>query len=278
LSLILDALNRSRGDADPVPGLATRHYVDAASDGPWRRYLPWAALAAALVLIAWLLLDRAERADAPADVTGVEEVSRNVSSALTAVQSELRARAALSTPDTPESVDRMPAAAADPAPAPAAPRQVAPSLQAAPVSSAPEAPPPTADSEVAALYAQPLQETQPEPAPPPTPAEESSPVDIEQVLAMAQQEMGNTGMVEHPAPFLSSLSQQTKDTIPTIFYQGHDFAERGGASVVMNGKTLRAGGSPASGVRIDEILPDSAVLSFRGTQFRLRALNSWVNL
>jgi hypothetical protein len=48
--------------------------------------------------------------------------------------------------------------------------------------------------------------------------------------------------------------------------------------VVLNGKELRPGGQPASGVKVVEILPDSVVLDYRGTEFRLRALNSWVNL
>ena len=33
MSLILDALNRSRQDSDAVPGLATQHYVDAEDGG-----------------------------------------------------------------------------------------------------------------------------------------------------------------------------------------------------------------------------------------------------
>ena len=78
---------------------------------------------------------------------------------------------------------------------------------------------------------------------------------------------------------LSELSQQTKDAIPSIFYERHDYSGRPGQSVVvLNGKALKAGGSPASGVRVEEILPDSVVLDYRGTEFRLRALNSWVNL
>jgi hypothetical protein len=47
--------------------------------------------------------------------------------------------------------------------------------------------------------------------------------------------------------------------------------------VVINGKTLRTGAS-AAGVKVEEILPDSVVLEVKGNRFRLRALNSWVNL
>ncbi len=50
------------------------------------------------------------------------------------------------------------------------------------------------------------------------------------------------------------------------------------SSVVINGKELHVGGSAAAGVKVEAILPDSVVLSFDGRKFRLRALNSWVNL
>jgi hypothetical protein len=48
--------------------------------------------------------------------------------------------------------------------------------------------------------------------------------------------------------------------------------------VVLNGKKVKEGERLAGGIRLDEILPDSIVLSYKGQQFRLRALNSWVNL
>jgi len=104
-------------------------------------------------------------------------------------------------------------------------------------------------------------------------------VDIEALLLRARHEAENAALADHPAPFLMELSQQTRDQIPTILYQRHDYAgSTDRSSVVMNGEVLRAGGSPAAGLRIDEILPDSTVLSYRDNRFRLRALNSWVNL
>ncbi len=60
MSLILDALNRSREDDTQVPGLATQHYgpTDGDSDPSWKRFVPWAALAVALLVIAWLVFNR----------------------------------------------------------------------------------------------------------------------------------------------------------------------------------------------------------------------------
>jgi len=89
----------------------------------------------------------------------------------------------------------------------------------------------------------------------------------------------NLELVEHAAPFLVELSQHTKDQIPTIFYQRHDYAgDAARSTVVLNGKQLRVGGTAAPGVKVVEILPDSVVLSHDGREFRLRALNSWINL
>jgi general secretion pathway protein B len=104
------------------------------------------------------------------------------------------------------------------------------------------------------------------------------PVDIAEILSRAEQELGRPPLAEHPAPFLANLSQQTKDAIPTLMYKRHDYAGAGGSSVMINGKTIGTGASVAPGVRVDEILPSSVILSHQGTQFRLRALNSWINL
>jgi hypothetical protein len=99
------------------------------------------------------------------------------------------------------------------------------------------------------------------------------------MVQMAQREMRTTEVEEHAAPLVSALSQHEKDAIPTLLYERHDYnSAQGRSSVVINGKTVRAGGSVGGGVRVDEILENSVVLTYRDTQFRLRALNSWVNL
>ena len=103
-------------------------------------------------------------------------------------------------------------------------------------------------------------------------------VDIEKLVEQAQAELKDATLSEHAVPLLSSLSQHTKDGIPTLLYQRHDYSgDPGRSSVVINGKTLRAGAS-AGGIKVEEILPDSVVLEVKGTRFRLRALNSWINL
>jgi hypothetical protein len=112
-----------------------------------------------------------------------------------------------------------------------------------------------------------------------TPVLAEETLDLEALVALAEEEVDNARLTEHPAPFLASLSQQKKDQIPTLMYSRHDYSSDSRQStVVINGKSLRAGGSVGGGVSVKEILPDSVVLSHQGTEFRLRALNSWVNL
>lgn len=291
MSLILDALNRSRQESDPVPGLATHHPMEPMSSGK-RQLLPWIALVVALALIAWLWLERGSD-NHPAPSAGgiaapVAELSTNIGSATAAVKSQLKSRV-----ETERSEQAKPQSAAVPAARPSAPtandaandavaqlyqqrEPAAPVAEEVPVAT-PAAVAPLAPSQARQELAQ---------TPAKTPAKtttvvqrEEKQVDLEEMLERARDEMENTGLVEHPAPFVASLSQNTKDSIPTVLYQRHDYSnQEGRSSVLLNGKSLRVGGSPAAGVKVDEILPDSVVLSYRGTQFRLRALNSWVNL
>jgi general secretion pathway protein B len=313
MSLILDALNRSKQDADEVPGLATRHYEPAPPDttAPWRKWLPWLALGVALAIIAWLLLERGEeqpgamQGGAPAASIAREPVPSSQEKPLEAAPAAQQKPAPTVTPTTVAPTVTAPSS-------PAAPEPVREVATADLVNAAPEpaaAPAVESDAAVADLYqrreaAEPdptpaaqeqappeaprpaVEPAAPEPAAPepaaPEPAGktlEEQPVDIESIVSRAENELENARLAEHPAPFIAQLSQQTKDGIPSIFYQRHDYRGDSGQSVVvLNGQELRVGGRPAAGVTVDEILPDSVVLSYRGTQFRLRALNSWVNL
>ncbi len=316
MSLILDALNRARREDAAVPGLDTHHPVQ---EQPRKlgRYLPWIALALAALLIIWLLLER-DQAPTPADVAPLSEVAGNLGSALTSVQGQLQARGeapprtdAAPSPGTAGAEATAAAQQAGPAgdasaqggssqaPAPSATLSAAQTADQSPgdaVASSPEGGSESStDPAVAALYQRPPEEaprtkTATTPAPntasqptsdPTTTADRDTeePVDIERMLVQAREEVENAQLVEHPAPFLAALSQQTKNDIPSIYYQRHDYAESAArSSVVLNNQTLRVGGSPLAGMRVEEILPDSVILSYRDTQFRLRALNSWINL
>jgi hypothetical protein len=307
MSLILEALNRSRDSSGAIPTLATQHPVESVRTDV-RQYVPWVVLSVALLLIAWLLWSRLSGEPSPAPNTGspVAELTQNIGSAATSITTELKARAEArekeleppvvkaSQPATQQQT-AAPAAKAPPEPvqaetgqsAPAGVAEAEPEAARRPVENAavvpgPESvsPPATENPAVARLY---RDRSVPEEAAPvkraPTANREEQPVDIQDVFKRAQVEMGNNALDDHAVPFLSSLSQQTKNKIPTLYYHKHDYSSDAGKSrVTLNGKTVSVGGSPAPGFKVEEILPNSVVLEYRGTQFRLRALNSWINL
>ena len=286
MSLILDALNRSREDSDPVPGLATRHDTKVAPPAAWRRYLPWTALMVAVLIIGMLLFEREETAkEQPTAAPSRGESSRPETPAVV--------------PPAPRAVEKS--GEISRAAAPAADPRVAPGGSPAASRTVPEpaaALPEPMDPEIAQLYQRPddAASVQGEPALPQAepaiadsgndvvaaplpPVQDKQPVDIEQLVLQAEEELEDARLAEHGAPFIADLSQQTKNDIPTIYYQRHDYAGEGSRSkVVLNGQPLGEGGSPVPGMKVVEILPDSVVLDYRGTEFRLRALNSWVNL
>lgn len=104
-----------------------------------------------------------------------------------------------------------------------------------------------------------------------------SSIDVDAVLAQLRIEEGQSDLIAHPVPLLDSLSKQFRDSVPTLMYRLHDYQSQGRSVVVINGDAL-AVGERTRGVVVRDILADSVILEFSGTAFRLRALNSWVNL
>jgi len=107
--------------------------------------------------------------------------------------------------------------------------------------------------------------------------EDGSAVDFAEILAQAQKELGVQPLVESSEPLLETLSQQTKDQIPSLIYSEHNYSANGRSEVILNGQSLteRQRVGPFTVV---EILPDSVILRWRETQFRVRARNSWINM
>lgn len=285
MSLILDALNRSRQDKDSVPSLATHHAVEkVASDK--RQYLPWVVLSVALVIIGWLMMARlfnpAPDIEIAASAKPVMQATINADASDFSADKE---EAVVEEPLVEFVVDSQAPVTAELA-ANSAELDIA-SAVVATETKTPISPPVVEDSAVAQLYQnQNLADdagvrNQTSSAALDLYAESrvEEPIDIAQVLKSAREEMKDANLDQHSVPLLATMSQQTKDNIPTLYYQRHDYSTNVAISaVVLNGEALKVGGSPAQGMKIEEILPDSVVLSYQGTQFRLRALNSWINL
>lgn len=108
-------------------------------------------------------------------------------------------------------------------------------------------------------------------------APEASRLDPLEILNEVRAAEASSDLAPHPVPLLAEQSKQYRDSVPTLIYLSHDFNSRGVSMVRINGEDLREGQRTRQ-VLVREILPDSVVLSFKETEFRLRALNSWVNL
>ena len=288
MSLILDALNRSRQDRDSVPNLATHHTFDKMASGK-RQYLPWVAFSVAVVIIGWLMIERLFATPVSDIEVGAptEQVSKNIITASESNSTEVKEDAAVEEPLVQPVADSQTSEPVAVAPVANNPEPdivtIAVAMEATTSISAPVVENPA----VAQLYqnrnvmddAAAPQRTSSAALDLYADSGNEEPIDIARVLQSAREEMKDATLDEHPVPLLSALSQQVKDDIPTLYYQRHDYSNNTSIStVVMNSKTLKVGGNPVNGVKIEEILPDSVVLSYQGTQFRLRALNSWVNL
>ena len=103
------------------------------------------------------------------------------------------------------------------------------------------------------------------------------PIDLVAAIERAAREVGEPSLVPHPTVLLENLSQQQKDQIPTIVYTEHIYADGAAPLVELNGQRLRPG-QRTGAITVEDILVDSVILRVNGVSFRLRALNTWVNL
>lgn len=92
--------------------------------------------------------------------------------------------------------------------------------------------------------------------------------------AVADAEFDNTMAAFEAVPFLHELPTSKQNTIPTLMYAQHSFAKQ---SVTINKKTFTVGDAVARDLRIERVLADGVLLNFKGEQFKLAALSSWVN-
>ena len=299
MSMILDAIKRSRESetvTEGVPSVDTEHYVPSESNSR----LPWVIAAISVGLLLAVLL---WQAFAP-DETAKTAMSGNQQSAPDEVRNE--------TPMVSSSIPEV----AEPASAPegTAPRIASSVSSPVPTVAAVTADEPPSvdvripdtpvervvaelpirtvtasgdDERLSALYSAMNQEESPtqteqefagsEGALEAVTQPEEPRIDFVEILERAQREMGSTPLVESSVPMLDSLSQQTKDQIPSLIYSDHDYQELGESRVLMNGQTVRENQRVGPFVLV-EILPDSAILRWRDVEFRLRARNSWINL
>lgn len=81
-----------------------------------------------------------------------------------------------------------------------------------------------------------------------------------------------TGPVMEPAeaPLLRSLPAEFRRTLPELAVTIHVYApDEAGRVLYINNRQYRRGEAVAEGLYVEEILPDGALLSYRGQRFRL---------
>lgn len=77
--------------------------------------------------------------------------------------------------------------------------------------------------------------------------------------------------------FIKGLPHSMQRDIPTLMYGGHYYQPNGQSSVMLNGKTYKEGSRIGGGIKVEKILKDGVLLSKGQTQFKMMALNSWLN-
>ncbi len=233
MSLILEALRKS--EAERQRGRAPGLFVEQAAKPSQQRGVPgWAwglGTLLLLVLLAWGWREW-ERAGL-ANTVPVSPASMDAAPASVSTSTAL-------------SVDAAPAM---PAPVPAAPAPIAPTPVPAP---APTAPPPRSEP---VATAPPPVNTAPPPAAP-------------EAIGAA-----TPAPVAEPQPFvpsLSSLAASERTQLPPLKLSMHVFAATPAQRfVILDGRRLGEGASPAAGLVVEEIRRDGLVLSVNGQRFLL---------
>jgi general secretion pathway protein B len=280
MSLILDALNRAdneRKNQAPLPDLNTRHSPLALEPDQASSQWRWWLLAVVLVLIVVLVVWRWYSASQSLPVTA-------------ASMQEAKASAASSQAIAPEPVVKpLPAITARVTEAP----QGVPSGPVSSLAAVTGGGEKVASSDIQNLYAD----------------EADAPViadtDVKQLYA-AEESVGSESIVDpfvgsqmpdvtsvpseverepartfanSPVQDFNELPWNTKQKMPTISYQRHDYLAGGISSVVINGQTLGVGNIVATGqFVVQDILVDGVVLKHGDRVFKLRALNGWINM
>lgn len=250
MSLILDALNRAdreRSVENKSPTLQTSQSADVKNTPPLKRWMIEALIILAVLAVAYYFFN-GHQSEKTMTTSTVETSEKHISE--------------VPKHDEPKKITKPITALAEPA-----------ALEPKASLSEPVSEPAIDQSSIEALYAQsnsttlsvPNEEVtnankvigeQPKPIP-------KTPSDTQSILASI--------------PLLSQQSLSFQRLIPSIEYSIHAYAEQGGF-VVLNGEKYRTGGRLSSQLRVIAILKDSIVLDFNGKQFRLIALNSWINI
>jgi general secretion pathway protein B len=259
MSLILDALNRAdqeRSQQDKAPGLHSGYSPETQPSPPLRRWIIEAIIIIlAITAFVYSQLNQPHSAHNPVSGPAVAPTTEKKPPAIEPSATITAPAATKTMPST--AVTTSPATS--PATAPAQVQAPEPATTAVAKTT-------TAPAAIASLYQQQPIAT-PTAKPVAQPHSEPSSQAPDNGLTILQQ-----------IPLLSQMSPRFQDQIPSIDYSMHVFSEKEKTGFVkLNGTTQKIGAEISPGLKVIAILEDSVVLDYHGNQFRLLALNSWVN-
>jgi hypothetical protein len=286
MSLILDALNRAdqeRSVENNTPGLQSAHYTAPANNHSLRR---WAleALVVLAIIGGFYLYSQLDQVTAPPAVANTEAMAgsnpivNNPGAA--AGKPPVTISPVTISPTTSHLADKVAAVEVEDF------QPQAGQIQAAQVAAfnVPASVPVTVGTNAAinSLYQRQPATT----ASSPPIARTNTPTNSQRVAKNAQpitatpsrqSDADKTQTILASIPLLSQHSLNFQQRIPSIEYSVHAYAE-GGGFVMLNGKRYKVGDMLQPQLRVIAILPDSLVLDYQQKQFRLLALNSWINI
>jgi FtsZ-interacting cell division protein ZipA len=258
MSLLLDALNKADQERkrNETPGISSNHEQHGGEDEPRGYRLGLilggvVGLALLLILIYWL--GQRSTVSAPAKT--------NTVSSSAATDTTTQESAAVET--KPAETNEPQQAASTDQPTPEAEENVADLYQ-----QNSQVPPENASITISApppAPEQPVPDPEP-PANPPAPTTDSENTPPSTSIA----QFANV-------PELHDLPNNILEKVPTLNYSEHNYNVNGG-SVKINGVVLRADEQIANGIVIDAILEDGIILHIDNYPFKMRAMNSWVNM
>lgn len=136
----------------------------------------------------------------------------------------------------------------------------------------------TPDESVAGLYQQNAEgPTESEEIPPPVASEQAP--NNQEVAPVTEPNPATPNSIHQFAnlPELHDLPNNILEKIPTLNYSEHNYNANGG-SVKINGNIHHTNEQISEGLVIDKILEDGMILHIDNYSFKMRAMNSWVNM
>jgi general secretion pathway protein B len=254
MSLILDALNRAdqeRSEENHTPNLHAGHEVTSAATNPIRRWIIEAIIillaAAAFIYSQWFIEPSNTVVKAP--VLEKNPAQSVIIEPTISLNSKVTATVSQATSD-----------------------ETTPSKLMAASSKKDLVKKAIKDASIASLYEkQPIQ-------PPTTATTTNADIQSTRTLPQATNEADNTLEILQQIPLITDLSSRFQRSIPSIDYSIHVYSEEDASGFVkLNGSIQRIGSQVLTDLRVIAILKESVVLDYKGTQFRLTSLNSWVN-